>query len=229
MRLITLLAIDASFPVMTGKRSPAYPAIGLEEAIDRADALYSEADEHFVPLETAAESWGYKIVGSSAAQIISALKQFGLLEEKGSKDKREVKLTNMALDILVHQEGSHERCEAVKKAALFPKIHRELWDKYEGKLPPNDTTIRVYLIRQREEGTFNRAHVDGFIEQFRGTLSFAGLNGGNIINPSDDDHVDDNPSEEGMTASTIPAPAQRRQESPPIKPLQGPEGVNRAL
>jgi len=105
---------------------------------------------------------------------IAALKHFGLAVDEGSKDKRRLKLTPLALDILEHPEGSAKYSEAIKAAALTPKIHRELWDKYAGKLPP-DVSIRVYLVREREEGYFNKNQVDGFIGQFRSTIAFAKL------------------------------------------------------
>ena len=69
-------------------RSPIYPAIGLQEALSRAATLYAEADRHAAPVSVAVGYWKYKPGSSSGGQVISALKQFGLLLEEGSKDKR---------------------------------------------------------------------------------------------------------------------------------------------
>jgi hypothetical protein len=156
-------------------RSPAYPAFGLEDCIERARAIYEAEDRHFAPLEAAAAHWGYKTNNSAFLQYLSSLKQFGLLTEEGSGEARKFRLTDRALDLLAY-DRSHEKWQrAVKAAALEPKIHRELWEKYGGKLPREDVSIRVYLIRERADGLFNKDHVDGFISQFRSTIAFSGL------------------------------------------------------
>jgi len=108
-------------------------------------------------------------------QYLSSLKQFGLLIEEGSGEARKFRLTDRALDLLTYDHSHGNWIRAVKDAALEPKIHRELWDKYSGKLPREDVSIRVYLIREREDGLFNKDHVDGFIAQFRATIAFSGL------------------------------------------------------
>jgi len=174
-------------------RSPAYPAFGLEDCIERAKAIYQAEDRHFAALEAVASYWEYKTNNSSFMQYLSSLKQFGLLQEEGSGDARKFRLTERALDILTYEAANQKWKQAVKEAALEPKIHRELWDKYGGKLPREDGSIRVYLIRERQEGLFNKDHVDGFIAQFRSTIAFAGLSendkieaGGAPEQPSDE-------------------------------------------
>lgn len=157
-------------------RSPSYPTFGLEEAIRRAQTLYNAGEgQHFIPLDAIAEHWESAPKSSGFLQAIAALKQFGLLEDEGSGENRRARLSNLALDILLHPEGSSERDEALKTAALTPKIHRELWEKYNGKLPAADSSIRYYLLRERMEGVFNKDYVDAFISQFRATIAFAGL------------------------------------------------------
>lgn len=54
---------------------------------------------------------------------------------------------------------------------MGPKIHRKLWDHYEGNLP-SDPTIRSFLIRKLE---FNDSTVGKFIKEFRSTIAFANL------------------------------------------------------
>ncbi len=156
-------------------RSPAYPGLGLEEAIRKAQLLYAQNDHHAAPLDGVAATWEYAPTSSSLFQAIAALKQFGLLVDEGSGADRKVKLTELAMDILLHEEGSLDRVAAIQAAALNPKLHRELWDKYDERLPPSDHPIRFYLLRERPDGVFNKDSVDGFIGQFRGTIQFAGL------------------------------------------------------
>jgi hypothetical protein len=170
----------------TRTRSPAYPAIGLEEAITLAEKLYVAEDRRFASLEAVAEHWETAQKSSQFLVTIAALKQFGLLQEEGKKEGRKVRLTELALDIVI--PGSPKRDEALKLAALNPKIHRELWDKYDGKFPP-DVSLRIYLIRERENEAggvvFNKNYVDGFISQFRSTIAFAKLADHDIIPPAE--------------------------------------------
>lgn len=176
-------------------RSPAYPAFDLKSCIDKAQTIYNVEDKHFAPLEAIAAHWAYKANNSAFMQYLSALKQFGLLDEEGSNENRKFRLTDRALDILAYGEKDEKRLRAIKEAALAPKIHSELWAKYGGKLPHEDVSIRVYLIRERTEGAFNKDYVDDFIAQFRETLAFSGLTGTDTI-PVDEvqkTHLNDSP------------------------------------
>ena len=162
-------------------RSPAYPAFSLEACIEKANLLYQSEDSHWAPLEAVASHWDYKVNNSSFLQYISAMKQFGLLDEEGSKESRKLRLAELALDIVTYDQNHSKWIQAIENAALRPRIHQELWAKYDRKLPSQDVSIRVYLIREREEGLFNKDHVDGFIKQFRDTISFAKLGVSNKI------------------------------------------------
>ena len=157
---------------MAKKRSPAHPAFGLQSSIGWAKEIHSKEGEHFVPMEAVAVVWGLSAGASNFAQRLSSLKQYGLLEEKGAKEDREFKLTSLALDILLHTEGSDERGDAIQTALMKPSMHVELLEKYEGTLPPQDASIRSYLLRGREGATFNVKQVDGFIERFRSSIEF---------------------------------------------------------
>lgn len=157
-------------------RSPAYPFTDLKDALHYTGLVYAKEDHHpFVP-EAAAVHWDYKPTSSAVSQIVSALKQFGLLfSEPGSDSRRRVRLSPLALDLMVHaDENDPARVELLKTAALSPKIHREIWDKYGGRLP-SDASLRIYLLREREGAPFNKDLVDRFISNLRETIEFAKL------------------------------------------------------
>jgi hypothetical protein len=167
-------------------RSPAYPSVGLEESLRLARILWEKEDHHPFAVETAAANWEYKETSSAVGQLVSALKQFGLLiEDESSSGFRQLRLSPLALDILVADgdDQNTARRAAIKTAALTPKIHKEIWEKYGGKLP-SDSTLRVFLLRERET-PFNKDYVDKFIEQFRGTVAFAKLSESDTITPAD--------------------------------------------
>ncbi len=170
---------------MAKKRSPAHPAIGLKGSVDRVRKIAGGFHDHWFPIDALAELFKLSPKSSGFLQMIGALKQFGLIAEKGSKDDREFQLTAIALDMAHCEEGSAEYKEALTTSALLPALHSEIWEKYGGKLPPEDAPIRAYLVRQRIEGTFNPAYVDGFINQFRDTLRFACIDHEDTISGDD--------------------------------------------
>jgi hypothetical protein len=170
---------DANKVIKT--RSPSSPSFGLEEAIQRTGDAYNNMHDHFVGLDALAELWDTNLKSSAFQQAISTLKQFGLLEDTGRGADRQIKITELAKDILVRDENSSERTSFIKTAALTPAIHAELWQKYGGNLPVSDSAIRVYLLRERTGTKFNKDHVDSFIGQFRATIAFANLTSSDTI------------------------------------------------
>lgn len=156
----------------TRQRSPAYPAIDLRTAIEKASAIYAAEKRHSAPVSVIAQHCGYDITSSAGSRSVAALKQFGLLSEEGSKEDRTARLTELALDILISEsDESPARLSAIKTAALSPPIHRKIWDKYGGNLPSKQT-LRAFLIRDME---FNDTQVDRFIRQLFITVNFARL------------------------------------------------------
>src|SRR5688572_15710641 len=113
-------------------RSPGYPAISLKTSIERAAVLFENEQRNAAPVTSLAAHWGMNATSSSVPSTISALKKFGLVEETSGKL---FKLTPLALDILLHEPDAPEREHLLKQAALRPRIHADLWDKYAGTLP----------------------------------------------------------------------------------------------
>ena len=151
-------------------RSPAYPAIDLQTAIERAAVVWDHEQRNAAPLEVLAAHWETNPKSSTCLLAIAALKRFGLMEEVEG-EARALKLTPLALNIILHEKDAPEREALLKRAALEPKIHRELWDKYNGS-PPSDANIRHALIMEYK---FNADSIPGFIAQFRSTIGFAKL------------------------------------------------------
>ncbi len=184
-------------------RSPNYPAFDLEESLNKAEALYQANDRHFTQWEAAARQLDYSPKSSSFGKAIGALTQFGLIEDKGRGDSRQIKVSDRYLDITLNPPGNEQRAKAIKEAALAPKLHSEIWEKYEKKLPPTDDSIRYYLLREREDGTFNRSSVDAFIDQFRKTLKFAGIHGGDENKPSPQMDTSKNGNDPNAQSQTV--------------------------
>ena len=172
-------------------RSPAYPSIDLETAVERVRTIYQHETRSAAPVSVVVSHCGVDIKSSSGLRLLSALKQFGLTEDEGSGDDRRMKLSELALDILLAPDvDDTTRALALKRAAINPKMHRALWDEYRGELP-SDPNMRAYLIRKHD---FNDASTGQFIREFRATIKFANLSASDIIK---DDVGDDSSDTEG--------------------------------
>jgi hypothetical protein len=194
-------------------RSPNYPMIGLEKALERARTLQIQAGRHFMPVGTAHTLWNYK--KGAGDQTVAALRYFGLLEVQGEKEGRQVRVTDMARRIL---GDAPDRDELLKVAALKPDLHKEIWEKYEGELPASDQIIRGYLVWDRN---FNENFVDDFIAQFRGTIAYAKLVLSDSIRDEEGGEGEEEAPEEEQRMSFTPEPSvgTPRGKQPPPPPL----------
>ena len=151
-------------------RSPNYPIVDLEVAIGMAEQLHKAAKRNPIPITDLLSKWNLKASGSRGQQLIAALKQFGLIQDQGTGDKKLVKITDDGLKIVINHA---DRDRIIKEMALSPKIHRHLWEEYNGSIPP-ESTLKHHLLFDYEQ-RFNEGSVDGFVKQFKKTIDFSGL------------------------------------------------------
>lgn len=175
---------------MARHRSPNYPVVNLQSALEYLDRLHQYSKgRHPVPVVDAInEAWGMKPGSAYGLQVVAALKSFGLIEDKGSLESRQIQISELGAKI---RGGHNSREQLIKEVALMPPLHRELWDTFskDGGLPPQ-ATLRQYLLFDREGHTFNEAKVSGFIEEFEQTVSFAKLAAGDIMDGVQGDRSD---------------------------------------
>jgi hypothetical protein len=162
-------------------RSPPYPSIPLEKAIERAASLWPKSLHHAVSITVIASAWEYAPKSSGLFATVAALKQFGLMTDEGSGDKRRFKLTDAAIRVVRDQDPlSEKRRAAIAAAALNPKIHAELWGKYEmaGASGAMDMALQSYLTLDRADGgaaPYSDVAAAELIEEYKQTVAFAGL------------------------------------------------------
>ena len=209
------------------QRSPAYPSVGLAEAIKLAGRFWEKEKRHEAFVGVASQHFGFKAGSSSGLQTAAALTYYGLMEQSGSKESRSVKLTDLAISILSTTD-SPTRDALLKQAVLRPKIHAELLTKYDGELP-SDPTLRNYLTFDRG---FNAGMVDDFIRQFRHSLAFAKViksdtlppvSGTNVEFDTDEEELEMTP-QNATTPTAMPsvAPLRSLQRTPqPESPADG--------
>jgi hypothetical protein len=150
-------------------RSPNYPFIPLQAAIERAREFYKREAKNAASPDVAVTAWGYGSTSSGTGrQVLAALRAFGLLENAPAG----VKLSDRALRILLDErEPSPERDSLLAKAALDPPVHARLWERFGASLP-SDANLRHTLIFDFD---FSEAAVDAFVTEYRGTLAYAKL------------------------------------------------------
>lgn len=179
-------------------RSPSYPGIPLDVAIERARIVDRMEGRNAAPLLAIHEHWGYKPNSGPANVALAALKKFGLMEDEGRGSQRVARLTPLARDILLKPDPT----EDIRAAALTPRIHRELWEQHEGRLP-STATLRHDLIVNRE---FTATGADEFIRQFQRTIAYARLSEAPVANGEAGDH---DQSEQEDQDDETPDPSER--------------------
>lgn len=148
-------------------RSPNFPIIGLEEAINNIEKIY-KADGRAGSLRaTALKHLGYKGEHGASLPVLSAMKKFGLIREEG----KNIYLTREAEIILISSDMKRRR-ETIKECALKPDIYEKLWELYAKSGLPSDETLKDKLIFDFK---FNEKAVPSFINNFRNTLKFANI------------------------------------------------------
>jgi len=152
------------------ERSPTYPFLSLREAIGRVQTLWQHEKRNAVPIPVAASHWDYAAKSSGLFQTISALKQFGLLTDEGSGEKRNIRLSDAALTILREEQNSDTWLSHIRTAALRPPIHAELWKKFGTEA--SDKNIQTYLVFDRK---FAEYGANALIKEYRDTIGFARL------------------------------------------------------
>jgi hypothetical protein len=206
-------------------RSPGYPGIDLEAAIKRALEFYDHERRNAAHAEIAVQHWGFKPSSGGGFVVIAALKAYGLISDTGSGKARKIQLTDLALRILLDKRpDSPDREASIKQAALMPKIHASLWNKYRGDIP-SDSNLRHELIFERK---FNENAVDDFIKQYRATIDFAKLNDSDSISLSAED-IEDNgmlEGEQSMQNQQVTPATQGNQSVPRTIPAGKPVGAS---
>ena len=160
-------------------RSPGYPSINLEKAIGKASTLYREEGKHAAPVEAILKHWGTPPKSSSGLVALATLKKFGLLVDEGSGKDRKARISDEAFHIIIDDRpNSTERLRLIQKAALLPTIHKELWDRYGGTFPSDDT-LKVQL---RNKAFTEKAAID-CIQEFHETIAYAKLTKSDKMSP----------------------------------------------
>jgi hypothetical protein len=148
---------------MSAARSPKYPSIPLQEALELAGRLWQKERKTPVGAEQVGQAWGYKGDSGPVRSKIGALRQYGLLD--GTREG--VKISDLALEIIVNPAGSRERAAAVSRAALSPPLFLELYNTHA---EASADSLRAHLITKKG---FNPDAANQFVSSFKSTIALA--------------------------------------------------------
>lgn len=163
------------------ERSPAFPYIALELALNRAKKIYSEVRDHAQPREVLAKAYGKPATSSATIQTFATLLQYGLLENVAGPQGRRMRISALAQTILQPHAPPEKARQAIQKAALNPPVFDELWTQYGDTNGLNESVPLYYLTVERGHdagrSTFTDKAARDVLRIYRDTLSFAGVSG----------------------------------------------------
>lgn len=150
-------------------RSPNYPAFSLKDALGRAEALYRKDGKASVHTTAAIKAWGYSSLNGRSLGTLAALRQYGLLEDV---QRQMVKLSQLALTIILGEPGSAQRNQAISEAAHTPPIFAELFAQYAEGFPSDETMVRNLTLSTN----YSEAAAQKLIASFKETIDLVESN-----------------------------------------------------
>jgi hypothetical protein len=153
----------------TGKRSvhrsPKYPGLTFTDALERIKIIYKEDRRSPATAQVVLRHLGLTAGSGPANRILSALKQYGLLDDLAGQ----LRVSDTAFKMLTLSEGSPEKAKLMSEAALKPPIIKEVLEAFPEGLP-SDANLSDFLISEK---SFNPDSVSFFIKVVRDNLSVA--------------------------------------------------------
>jgi hypothetical protein len=120
-------------------RSPNYPNYGLKECITFLERLYKKYGTSEIHAEDAITQMGHSPTSSTAGRVLASMFSFGLLESRGAKDSKFVRLSRLSQEILLEDESSSKRTELLQKAAINDSSMQEIFEKWGTDIPAEET------------------------------------------------------------------------------------------
>lgn len=189
---------------MARMRSPNYPTITLDKAIELTQKFFDKYMRSSVPADLAIIALGYSSKSSTSKQYLATLSYFGLLDAVGQKHERKVKISELGFKILKNPLPN-EKALAIREAALKPPIFHKLWKAFPEGLP--ESSLLAWELASNYH--FNPRTISDFISIFERTMKFAKVYElGKLDDVAEPEMNDDAVIENGNeTVAQMPVPA----------------------
>ena len=145
-------------------RSPSYPLFDLGTAVTKTKAVYDHDKRAAVSADVIAAHLGYSAAKGLGGRAVSALKQYGLLEELSGK----FRISELGYVLVHYDRNSQEWINAATESARHPGLFGELLEENPNGLP-SDAGLRSDLLKRG----FNPAAIPEVVSIVRNTMSFA--------------------------------------------------------
>jgi hypothetical protein len=201
-------------------RSPAYPGMTLEQAIQKTHKFYAKNKRY--PVDRTKErpdaftSIDYTGANGASKRALAALLAFGLLERIGGGDESKVRVSDLGYKIVALPEDDPERADLIREASTKPKIYADLLDEFSDGLPASDTPIQSFLIKRG----FNPEPLPGLIADLRATLAFAKAAGGGTLPEKDKGQGDQGDKGSGSKVGATGTPESKQSSLPPDRTMR---------
>lgn len=199
-------------------RSPSYPSVDLETAVQKLQAMYKFTHRTPVLITVLLPHWGFESATSAnGMKLVAALKSYGLIDDHGQKENRKISITENAFKMLNVVKDSPEHKKLVQEAALSPEMYRHMWEYYDEL--PHFEAIKSHLVVEKK---FNASSVKGFLDDYVKTIEYAELSKSDTIEGG----VEEDSSEEdrsiGSYSGTLSVmPTKQGQSSSPVTLTEG--------
>lgn len=150
-------------------RSPNYPYLSLPEAINKTCIVLEKDKLSPTSPEVIAGHLGYAKLHGTSRRVLSAMKEYGLLEDAGNKRFR---VSNLGYRLCKNNDSPTEREKFLKEAAMKPFIFRAVIEHFKGDIP-SPATVEDYLVLEKE---FSPDGASSFQKVLRETTEFANIN-----------------------------------------------------
>lgn len=157
-------------PKKSKDRSPSFPFIPLQTAVERLEAYEKTFGRHATPAGKVGLAWGLKLKSSQADQTLAALRSYGFVTYDGLGDARMVSLTEEARTYIRANQESVKQA-VLKQAALRPKTIRKFWATWGTDRPMDDIALDDLILKNG----FTIAGAETFLKVYDATILFAGL------------------------------------------------------
>lgn len=166
-------------------RSPAYPNIPLQAALERLVEFHNHFKRSPGRAETIGSAWGIK--GKAYVdRTTAALRYFGLLDYRGVGNDRQIVVSEDGLKYLRAQQEETKQ-EVIKSAALRPKQIAKFWAIWGPDRPAKKACLDELMFTHG----FSSKGASEFLRIYDDTIRFAGLANSDKLPAEAEDSTDE--------------------------------------